>query len=57
MVVFCTDAEQIMKKEINNIHTVHCPIGQSHESLLEESQRKFLVRVETDVDLISNLLN
>lgn len=51
------NAEQIMKKEINNIRTVHCPIGQSHESLLEESQRKFLVRVETDVDLISNLLN
>ena len=51
------NAEQIMKKEINNIHAVHCPIGQSHESLLEESQRKFLVRVETDVDLISNLLN
>merc|ERR1711988_1869536 len=44
------NAEQIMKKEINNIHTMHCPIGQSHESLLEESQRKFLVRVEADVD-------
>lgn len=51
------DAEQIIKVEINNIHASHCPPGQSHKSLLEESQRRFLVRVETDVDLISSLLN
>ena len=54
---FNEDAEQIIDVEINNIHALHCPTGQSHNSLLEESQRRFLIRVETDVDLISTLLN
>ena len=54
---FDEDAEQIINVEINNIHALHCPTGQSHNSLLEESQRRFLIRVETDVDLISTLLN
>lgn len=52
-----TGLDQIMKVKVNNQNVFHCENNESRETFVRESQRRFLARVENDVDLIFRLLN